>query len=97
MATVWIPSLLRNLTQGRETIQVAGASVRQIIDNLDVNFPGIKERLCDGGELRRGMAVFINTEVAQKGLAQAVPENSEVHFVPAIGGGVFTAKALDHA
>jgi molybdopterin synthase sulfur carrier subunit len=87
MATVWIPALLRNLTQGRESIQVAGASVGQIIDNLDLLYPGIKDRLCAGGALRRGIAVFIDSDIALEGLAQRVPENSEVHFVPAIGGG----------
>lgn len=87
MVTVWIPALLRNLTQGRETIQVAGATVRQVIDNLDAAHPGIKDKLCSDDELRRGIAVFINAEVGQGGLAQRVPDDCEVHFVPAIGGG----------
>lgn len=87
MATVWIPSLLRNLTGGQESLQVPGATVRQIIDSLDGKFPGIKDRLCDGGELRRGIAVAINAQVAQAGLSAPVPDNSEVHFVPAISGG----------
>jgi molybdopterin synthase sulfur carrier subunit len=89
MVTVWIPSLLRAFTQGLETVKVSGATVRQIIDSLDAAYPGMKDRLCAGGELRSGMAVVINSEVAQRGLSHPVPDNSEVHFVPAIGGGAF--------
>jgi len=87
MAIVWIPSLLRDLTHGRENVTVPGATVRQIIDNLDAHYPGIKPRLCDDDGLRPGIAVAIDTQIAQGGLAQPVPENSEVHFVPAISGG----------
>ena len=87
MPTVWIPSLLRGLTQGKDTLEVPGATVREIIDNLDAVHPGIKSRLCDGDELRRGLAVAIDSQLAQHGLSQPVPANSEVHFVPAISGG----------
>jgi molybdopterin synthase sulfur carrier subunit len=87
MATVWIPALLRNLTQSQETVPVAGGSVGQIIDNLDALYPGIKDRLCEGGELRRGIAVAVDAQLGQASLAQPVSENSEVHFVPAISGG----------
>ena len=87
MAAVWIPSLLRNLTDGKETLQVPGSTVREVIDNLDRLHPGIKARLCEGDELRRGLAVAIDSQLAQHGLAQHVPEDSEVHFVPAISGG----------
>ncbi len=86
MATVWIPSLLRTLTDGQEKLQVPGATVRQIIDNLDGRFPGIKVRLCDGAELRRGVAVAIDSQLAQA-LTDAVSEESEVHFIPALSGG----------
>jgi molybdopterin synthase sulfur carrier subunit len=87
MVTVWIPALLRNFTQGRESVQVAGTTVRQIIDYLEVQAPGIKNRLCAGDELRPSISVAINSQVTQGGLAQAVPDNSEVHFVLAISGG----------
>jgi len=87
MATVFIPSLLRHLTHGQETIQVPGTSVGQIIDHLDTQFPGIKDRLVQGGELRPGVAVAVDSQLAHKGLRQAVPEECEIHFVPAISGG----------
>jgi molybdopterin synthase sulfur carrier subunit len=87
MATVWIPALLRGLTHERESLQVPGTSVRQIIDNLEGLYPGIKDRLVLGDRLRPGIAVAIDSQLAQGGLAEPVPENCEVHFVPAISGG----------
>ncbi|MBI3406951.1 MAG: MoaD/ThiS family protein [Planctomycetes bacterium] len=87
MPTVFVPSLLRNLTGGRDSVTVEGATVRQIIDNLEALFPGIKARLMDGPELRRGISVAIGPQIANLGLAQPVPVDAEVHFVPAISGG----------
>jgi sulfur-carrier protein len=87
MPTVWIPALLRNFTGGHESVQAAGATVRELIDALERRYPGIKARLCDGSELRPGQAVVIDGQVARQGLSAEVKEDSEVHFIPAIGGG----------
>ncbi len=87
MAVVWIPSLLRDLTGGQETVTVAGSTVRQVIEALDRTYPGIKDRLCDANGLRSGIAVAVDTQIAGLGLRQPVGENSEVHFLPAISGG----------
>ena len=84
---VWIPALLRDLTQGRETVQVEGATVRQVIDALERLYPGARDRLCDGDQLRPGIAVFVDAQLAQLGLLQPVGNGREVHFVPAIAGG----------
>ena len=87
MPVVWIPPPLRRLTNDQETVRVAGNSVKEVIDQLETQFPGMKERLCDGDALRPGLAVVIDTQVSRAGLSQQVDEASEVHFVPAIGGG----------
>jgi len=87
MAVVWIPSLLRDLTGGRETVEVEGATVGAVIDHLDAQFPGVRARLCDGNLLRPGIAVAVDAQLARQGLSQPVASNSEVHFVPAIAGG----------
>lgn len=87
MATVWIPSLLRDLTGGREIVDAPGATVRQVIAALDQAYPGIKDRLCESDSLRPGLAVAVDTQLARLGLAQPVAPGSEVHFLPAIGGG----------
>jgi len=87
MATVLIPALLRNFSHDQESVQVAGNTLGDLIDALELKFPGIKSRLCDGDHVRAGLAVVIDTQVARGGLSEAVNENSEVHFIPAIAGG----------
>jgi molybdopterin synthase sulfur carrier subunit len=87
MPVVWIPSLLRSLTNGQDKLVVPGATVGQVIDELESLFPGIKSRLCQGDGLRPGIAVAVDAQVARLGLRECVAENSEVHFLPAVGGG----------
>jgi sulfur-carrier protein len=87
MATVWIPAQLRDLTNGQETVTVTGVRVSQLIEALEPLFPGIKARLCTPDGLRPGIAVVVDGEVARLGLLQPVGAASEVHFLPAIGGG----------
>jgi molybdopterin synthase sulfur carrier subunit len=87
MSTVWIPPLLRSLTGGQETVQVPGSTVAQIVDELERRYPGMKARLCDGDQLRPGLAVAVNGQVGTLGVYQSVQPDSEVHFLPAVSGG----------
>ncbi len=88
MATVFIPSLMQNLTDGKPRVQIQGATVRQIIDNLDSEYPGVKARLVEDGRVKPNISVAVDGEVTPLGMLEKVSENSEVHFLPAIGGGV---------
>jgi molybdopterin synthase sulfur carrier subunit len=87
MATVWIPSLLHDLTAGQENVIVPGANVRQVLEALDRLHPGLQARLCEGDRLRPGIAVVIDSQVARRRLIEPVGPNSEIHHLPAIGGG----------
>ena len=87
MARVFIPPLLRPVTDGHETIAVAGQSVAEVIDALDRQFPGVRARLVEGDRLKPGLAVGIGTRVSARGLSSKVGPDDEVHFLPAIGGG----------
>jgi molybdopterin synthase sulfur carrier subunit len=89
MAEVWIPPKLQQLTGGNQQVQVEGTTVRRLINNLEAKYPGIKEFLVDEVEedLVPGLAVIIDGEVSLLGMLDKVLENSEVHFLPAIGGG----------
>lgn len=87
MPSVWIPALMRNLTHGQESVQVPGQTLGEVIDSLEATYPGIRTRLCDGDAIRAGLSVVIDSQVSRAGLAEAVNENSEVHFIPAIAGG----------
>jgi len=87
MATIWIPSLLRSLTNNQAQVEAEGQTVRQIVADLERQYPGIQARLCQDDRLRPGLAVVVDGQTALLGLAQPVKSESEVHFVPAIAGG----------
>ncbi|MFO0879919.1 MAG: MoaD/ThiS family protein [Gemmataceae bacterium] len=87
MPRVWIPPLVRDLTGGVEIVNVPGSRVREVLEALEARFPGVQARLCEGDALRPGLVIVVDTEVARLGLRQPVSDTSEIHFVPAIGGG----------
>ncbi len=87
MVEVWIPVAMRNLTGGRDRVRVAGSTIRQVMDNLDEEHPGMKKVLCHDDEIMPGIAVVVDGETTTMGLLERVEEDSEVHFLPAIGGG----------
>ena len=87
MPTVHIPSALRDQTQGVEKLVIAGDTLRDVIAGLDEYFPGIAEHLADGDALARGLAVSIDGQMSNRGLWARVQPSSEIHFLPAIGGG----------
>ena len=87
MATVFIPSLMRKLTDDRETVVVPGSTVREIINNLEAEHPGMKDQLVDKFRLKGNITVAVDGEVSPLGILEKVGEDSEVHFLPAIGGG----------
>ena len=87
MATIFIPTMLQKMTDGAQKVDMEVRNVRQVIERLEELYPGIKERLLEDGDIAPNIAVAIDGDVAIMGLLQRVGENSEVHFVPAIGGG----------
>ncbi|MBK36280.1 MAG: molybdopterin synthase sulfur carrier subunit [Gemmatimonadetes bacterium] len=87
MPVVWIPSLMRSLTDGKEQVPIEGETLRAVIEALESDFPGFKARVIDEDRIRPGLAVSINGEVTNEGLRQKVGPNDEVHFVAAISGG----------
>ena len=87
MTTVFIPTMLQPIAGGVKQVDLEARNVRQVIDRLDQLYPGMKDRLTEEGKIRSNLAVAIDGEIARMGLLEKVNENSEVHFVPAIGGG----------
>ena len=87
MATVFIPTMLQPLTGGVKHLDCDAANLRQVIEKLEQSFPGIKDKLVEDDRIRPNLAVAVDGEVARMGLLEKVTETSEVHFVPAIGGG----------
>ena len=87
MPRVFIPVQLRDLTGGGAELEIAGATVREVVTELERKFPGIEQRLCAGGELAPNLQVSIDDVLSRRGLDAKVPPGSEVHFLPVFGGG----------
>jgi molybdopterin synthase sulfur carrier subunit len=87
MPTAIIPALLRKFTNGKERVAVRGKNVREVIADLERKFPGLADHLLDGNDLKPSLAVSVDGEVVPGGALEPVNEQSEVHFLPAIGGG----------
>ena len=88
--TIRIPSVLRTLTNGKETIELAATTVDDALAKLESAHPGIKARLCDeNGKLRRFVNVFVGEEDIRflDGQATAVKDGELIDIVPAIAGG----------
>ena len=90
MIKVRIPTPLRPLTKGQGEVEIAAASIVDLIDSLNAAHPGIKSRLCDdSGELRRFVNIYVNEEDIRflKGKDTSLKASDEVSIVPAIAGG----------
>jgi len=88
--TVLIPTPLRKLTNEQETVEAEGQTVSDVIEKLQAEYPGLKERLCDdSGALRRFVNVFLNGEDIrfQEGPDTKVKDGDELSIIPAIAGG----------
>ena len=87
LATVFIPTMLRPLAEDRQTVDVDGGTVAEVVSNLTRLYPKLNSRLLDGHQLRGNISVAIDGEISTLGMLDDVEEDSEVHFIPAISGG----------
>ena len=87
---VRIPTPLRSLTANQEEVEAGGATVRELIDDLEARYPGMKERLCDKDGKPRGFVnIYVNQQDVRflQGEDTALAEGDEVSIIPAIAGG----------
>ena len=87
---VRIPQPLQKLTQGKELIEAKASDIRSLVDDLEVKFPGIKDRICDeSGKIRRFINIYVNEEDVRflEGDKTKIKDGDEVSIVPAIAGG----------
>ena len=85
-----IPTPLRKLTNGQDKVSVDGNTLRSIVEELENEFPGIKDRICDeNGEIRNFVNLYVNGEDVrfEAGLDTPTSSGSEVSIVPAVAGG----------
>ena len=85
---VRIPTILRPYTKDEKTVSAQGATLAEIISDLDTNF-GLGERLLENGALRRFINIYINDEDVRflGGLDAAVKDGDSITILPAVAGG----------
>jgi molybdopterin converting factor small subunit len=87
---VKIPTQLRTLTDGSEEVTVDGATIAEVIEHLEADHPGMRERLLDdSGALRRFVNVYLEDEDVRflNGIGTPVPEGAKLSIIPAVAGG----------
>lgn len=87
---VRIPQPLQKLTQGKEQVDASASDVKGLIIDLEKNYPGIRERICDAsGKIRRFINIYVNEEDIRflQGEATALKDGDEISIIPAIAGG----------
>ncbi|WP_141014170.1 MoaD/ThiS family protein [Nocardioides sambongensis] len=86
---VRIPTILRTYTGGEKAVSGEGDSLSGLIDSLEANHPGIKERLIEGGDLRRFVNIYINDEDVRflGSLDAELSDGDQVVILPAVAGG----------
>ena len=97
MATVRIPTPLRKLTAGKEEVSAQGKNIAEILENLERNYGGLKERICDEtGKVRRFVNIYLNEEDIRflKNLDTQVKDSDSISIVPAIAGGAPVKKKV---
>jgi len=90
MATIRIPTPLRRLTDGKEEVAAAGATIAEVLADLEAKHPGFREKLFDAeGRIKRHVNIFANDEDIRflSNLETPVADGDEVSIVPAIAGG----------
>jgi molybdopterin synthase sulfur carrier subunit len=89
-AKVRIPTPLQIVTGNKAEVSAEGATIREVIEDLERQFPGFKERVCDEqGNLRRFVNVYVNEEDVRflAGEDTQLKDADEISIIPAIAGG----------
>lgn len=86
---VRIPTILRTHTGGAKEVHAEGATLAEVIDDLEAHYPGLKTRLVDESGLRRFVNVYVNDEDVRfmGGLDTPVSDGDSVTVLPAVAGG----------
>ncbi|GGO89203.1 MoaD/ThiS family protein [Wenjunlia tyrosinilytica] len=86
---VRIPTILRTYTDGAKAVEGNGSTLEELFVDLEARHPGIRERLVDGGELRRFVNVYLNDEDVRflEGISTALADGDNVTILPAVAGG----------
>ncbi len=89
-ATVRIPTILRTVTSGAGEVPADGTTLREVLDDLEAGFPGIRDRILDEtGALRRFVNVYVGDDDVRfiGGLDAEIADGARISIIPAVAGG----------
>ena len=87
---VRIPTPLRKITNGKDEVSASGKNIKELIDDIERQYPGLKERICESdGKLRRFVNIYVNDEDIRfkSNIDTELKTGDEVSIIPAIAGG----------
>ncbi|MCX6444790.1 MAG: MoaD family protein [Actinobacteria bacterium] len=86
---VRIPTILRPYTKDQKNVEATGATLADVITNLDSQYAGLGERLLENGALRRFINIYVNDEDVRflGGLQAPVKDGDSITILPAVAGG----------
>lgn len=89
MSTIRIPPVLRENTEGNRTVDVAGSTVAEALDDLFAKHPALRERVTEEGELSRFINVYVNDRDVRyrDGLETSIGADDTIILLPAMAGG----------
>jgi sulfur-carrier protein len=86
---VRIPTPLQKLTSGRSEVECGAKNIQELVDALEKEYPGMKERLSEGGKIRRFINIYVNDEDIRflSKEETSLKDGDTISIVPAIAGG----------
>ena len=88
--TVRIPTILRTYTGGESEVSADGATLTEVLNDLEASYAGIRARILDdAGDIRRFVNVYVGNDDVRflDGLATATPDGAQLSIIPAVAGG----------
>ena len=86
---VQITANLRDLVNGQRSVQIEGSTVRELLDNLEISYPGFKEKLESNGHIHRFVNIYLNDEDIRflRQMDTPLSEGDVLSILPALAGG----------
>lgn len=87
MVVIWIPSLMRELTDGIDKIELQAITIRDAINQINQMYPRFKDRVLEDDSLKEELSVVVDGVVSDDKLRHDIETAKEVHILPFISGG----------
>ena len=88
MAIVFIPYVLRKYCDNKSIVEINASNLGELIENLEKLYPGTKAHIIEDCAIKPGVAPVVNHPTTTKGLLEKIDQDSEIHFINAVSGGI---------